>query len=79
MDLVAVDIGSSSKRLYSFLAVAWGIISDVDIGSEKYRSLGNSRFAVEAFAKIAGKYLLEQLFIRHPSHSRQWVYRTMAL
>ena len=53
MDLVAVDT-CTGKRLYSFLSVAWGIIADVDIESEKFRSLGNARFAVGAAIRIAG-------------------------
>ena len=53
MDLVAVD--TSKKRLYSFLSVAWGIIADVDIESERYRRLGNARFTVGAVVRIVSK------------------------
>ena len=52
MDLVAVDT-ASGKRLYSFLSIGWGLISDVDIESEKYRSMGNARFTLMAILKIA--------------------------
>ena len=54
MDLVAIDTGSG-KRLYSFLSVGWALISDVDIESEKYRSLGGARFTVGAFVRILGE------------------------
>lgn len=54
MDLVAVDL-SNGQRLYSFLSVGWGMIADVDIESEKYRSLGNFRFTLGAVIRIVGK------------------------
>ncbi|XP_013398402.1 sphingosine kinase 1 isoform X2 [Lingula anatina] len=52
LDLVAVD--TCEGRHYSFLSITWGIISDVDIESEKYRSLGNARFTVGALVRIVG-------------------------
>ena len=55
MDLVAIDT-STGQRLYSFLSVGWGLIADVDIESEKYRSMGNARFALMALVKIASLY-----------------------
>jgi len=57
MDLVAIDT-STGQRLYSFLSVGWGLISDVDIESEKYRSMGNARFTLMAIFKIASLYSL---------------------
>lgn len=57
MDLVAVD--TQQGRLYSFLSVAWGIVSDVDIESEKYRNLGNARFTVGALVRILGMLYFE--------------------
>ena len=56
MDLVAIDT-STGQRLYSFLSVGWGLISDVDIESEKYRSMGNARFTLMAIFKIASLYI----------------------
>jgi len=53
MDLVAVDT-STGKRLYSFLSLSWGITSDVDIESEKLRSLGGARFSIGAVIRIVG-------------------------
>jgi len=52
MDLVAVDT-CAGTRLYSFLSITWGIIADVDSESERFRSLGNARFHVGAFIRIA--------------------------
>lgn len=49
------------ERIYSFLSITWGIIADVDIESEKYRSLGNARFTVGAVSRILGKLLFNFL------------------
>ncbi|KAL5017876.1 hypothetical protein ScPMuIL_003598 [Solemya velum] len=52
MDLVVVE--TKGSRLYSFLSVTWGIISDIDYESEKYRNLlGGARFTVGAIKRIA--------------------------
>ena len=56
MDVVAIDT-AAGQRLYSFLSVGWGLISDVDIESERYRSMGNARFTLMAIVKIAGAFL----------------------
>lgn len=45
----------TGKRLYSFLSIGWGMMADVDIESEKYRHMGNARFAVMAVMKIASE------------------------
>ena len=55
MDLVAVD--TIKERVYSFLSVTWAIMADVDIESEKYRSLGGARFTVGGLARILSKIL----------------------
>lgn len=44
---------SSPKRLYSFLSVAWGFVSDVDIESERYRGLGSARFTLGTLVRLA--------------------------
>eukprot|EP00058_Branchiostoma_floridae_P010050 XP_002595538.1 hypothetical protein BRAFLDRAFT_259924 [Branchiostoma floridae] len=44
MDLVSVQ--TKSSHIFSFLHISWGFISDIDIGSEKYRYLGDARFFV---------------------------------
>ena len=63
MDLVALETGSG-KRLYSFLSVTWGLISDVDIESEKFRSVGNFRFTIGALVRIVGKYIYQVILMR---------------
>ncbi|TSL82555.1 Sphingosine kinase 2 [Bagarius yarrelli] len=67
MDLVSVTTSPSSssassnqngqplppKRLFSFLSVAWGFVSDVDIESERYRGLGSARFTLGTLVRLA--------------------------
>ncbi|XP_053546624.1 sphingosine kinase 2 [Bombina bombina] len=52
MDLVSVTT-CSGNRSFSFLSVAWGFISDVDIESEKYRHMGSARFTVGTMVRVA--------------------------
>ncbi|XP_066568884.1 sphingosine kinase 2 [Amia ocellicauda] len=40
-------------RLFSFLSVAWGFVSDVDIESERFRSLGSVRFTLGTLVRLA--------------------------
>nr|XP_016926201.1 sphingosine kinase 2 [Drosophila suzukii] len=44
MDVVRVQL--QNRSLYSFLSIGWGLISDVDIESERIRLLGYQRFTV---------------------------------
>nr|XP_040022073.1 sphingosine kinase 2 [Gasterosteus aculeatus aculeatus] len=44
---------ASPRRLFSFLSVAWGFVSDVDIESERYRGLGSARFTLGTLVRIA--------------------------
>ncbi|XP_061814027.2 sphingosine kinase 2 [Nerophis lumbriciformis] len=68
MDLVSVTTSPSSssssnnnnnsraaapRRVFSFLSVAWGFVSDVDIESERYRGLGSARFTLGTLVRIA--------------------------
>ncbi|XP_029440557.1 sphingosine kinase 2 [Rhinatrema bivittatum] len=52
MDLVSVTT-CSGARSFSFLSVAWGFISDVDIESEKYRHMGSARFTLGTAVRLA--------------------------
>ncbi|XP_053712257.1 sphingosine kinase 1-like [Synchiropus splendidus] len=52
MDLVSVQLGSGT-RLFSFLSLAWGIVADVDIESERYRHVGSARFTVGMLVRLA--------------------------
>ncbi|XP_017127095.1 sphingosine kinase 2 [Drosophila elegans] len=44
MDVVRVQL--QNRSLYSFLSIGWGLISDVDIESERIRLLGYQRFTI---------------------------------
>ncbi|XP_045064286.1 LOW QUALITY PROTEIN: sphingosine kinase 2 [Coregonus clupeaformis] len=41
------------RRMFSFLSVAWGFVSDVDIESERYRGLGSARFTLGTLVRLA--------------------------
>ncbi|XP_069038760.1 sphingosine kinase 2 isoform X2 [Lepisosteus oculatus] len=61
MDLVSVTTTPGAPkagsrpggRLFSFLSVAWGFVSDVDIESERYRGLGSARFTLGTLVRLA--------------------------
>ncbi|CAK6973506.1 sphingosine kinase 2 [Scomber scombrus] len=60
MDVISVTTSPPSnprnatpRRLFSFLSVAWGFVSDVDIESERYRGLGSARFTLGTLVRIA--------------------------
>ena len=59
MDLVAVD--TVDGRVFSFLSVTWGLLADIDIESERFRSLGGARFTVEAVARLISEYMTFQI------------------
>ncbi|XP_075418367.1 sphingosine kinase 1 isoform X1 [Tenrec ecaudatus] len=44
---------ASGLRLFSVLSLAWGFIADVDLESEKYRALGEVRFTLGTFLRLA--------------------------
>ncbi|XP_066260210.1 sphingosine kinase 1-like isoform X1 [Euwallacea similis] len=52
MDLVRVE--TVSHILFSFLSVGWGLLSDIDIESERLRMLGGTRFTVWSVARLIG-------------------------
>ncbi|EAR84842.1 diacylglycerol kinase (macronuclear) [Tetrahymena thermophila SB210] len=53
-----------SKRLYSFLSLSWTFVSDLDLGSESLRFLGETRFEVYGFWRLMflNKYAANILF-----------------
>ncbi|XP_077107931.1 sphingosine kinase 1 [Ranitomeya variabilis] len=51
LDIVSITT-ASQQRIFSFLSLAWGFISDVDIESEKYRFMGYARFSVGTFVRL---------------------------
>lgn len=54
LDLDICSVVTPTEKLYAFLSVTWGMVSDVDIESEKYRCLGETRFLVGTIARIIG-------------------------
>lgn len=38
--------------MYSFLSIGWGLISDIDIESERFRAIGGQRFTVWSVARL---------------------------
>ena len=46
MDLTELTMEYERHKIYSFLAVAWGIIADCDINSEAIRCIGSPRFTI---------------------------------
>ena len=51
LDLISVDTPNAQQTV-SFLSVAWGIIADIDIESERYRFLGAARITIGALVRI---------------------------
>lgn len=54
MDLDICSLITPTEKLYAFLSVTWGLVSDVDIESERYRFLGETRFLIGTIARIIG-------------------------
>lgn len=52
LDLVMTET-AKGKRILSFLSIGFGLLSDIDIESERLRIIGESRFAVWAVARCA--------------------------
>uniref|UniRef100_A0A8C5KA80 Sphingosine kinase 1 n=1 Tax=Jaculus jaculus TaxID=51337 RepID=A0A8C5KA80_JACJA len=52
MNLLSLHL-ASGLHIYSVLSLAWGFIADVDLESEKYRRLGEMRFTLGAFLRLA--------------------------
>ncbi|CAH1164836.1 unnamed protein product [Phyllotreta striolata] len=52
MDLVRIE--TTSQIIFSFLSVGWGLLSDIDIESEKLRILGGQRFTLWSIARLIG-------------------------
>ncbi|XP_051632049.1 LOW QUALITY PROTEIN: sphingosine kinase 2-like [Manacus candei] len=51
LDVLSVSLGSGA-RLWSVLAVAWGLVAEADVGSERLRRLGPARFLLAAAARL---------------------------
>jgi len=51
MDLVCIEMPTGN--MYSFLSAGWGLLADVDIESERLRWMGETRFSLWSFHRIA--------------------------
>ncbi|XP_023569820.1 sphingosine kinase 1 [Octodon degus] len=51
MNLLSLH-AASGIRLFSVLSLAWGMVADVDVESERYRCLGEKRFTVGTFFRL---------------------------
>nr|XP_020859282.1 sphingosine kinase 2 [Phascolarctos cinereus] len=56
LDLLSVTLASGT-RCFSFLSVAWGFVSDVDIQSERFRVLGPARFTLGTVLQLASLHV----------------------
>ncbi|XP_029785003.1 sphingosine kinase 1 [Suricata suricatta] len=52
MNLLSLQV-TSGLRLFSVLSLAWGFVADVDLESEKFRGLGELRFTLGTFLRLA--------------------------
>lgn len=46
MDLTEIEAEYQKEKIYSFLAVFWGVLADCDINSEVIRCVGPARFTI---------------------------------
>lgn len=54
LDLDICSVVTPTEKLFAFLSVTWGLVSDVDIESEKFRFLGETRFLLGAIIRVIG-------------------------
>lgn len=54
LDVVRVELKAQGNQteMYSFLSVGWGLIADIDIESEKLRSIGAPRFTLWSIHRL---------------------------
>lgn len=48
-DVMEIEFLNKPKKVYAFLNLSWGIISDIDLESEKIRCFGTMRFTCFGF------------------------------
>ena len=66
LDLLYLDTIACER--YAFLSVGWGIIADIDIESEKFRSFGETRFTVGGLQRLLGMASVRQTRRRADRH-----------
>ncbi|CAN8231139.1 unnamed protein product [Cochlearia groenlandica] len=50
--LDVATISQGATKFFSVLMIAWGLVADIDIESEKFRWMGNVRFDIYGFQRI---------------------------
>ncbi|KAL7672078.1 hypothetical protein ACOME3_006974 [Neoechinorhynchus agilis] len=61
--LLRVD-GAKNEHIFSFMSITWGLIADIDRGSEPLRFLSSSRFDIASIL-----YIISNFFTFHISSS----------
>ena len=62
-------LSSAGKTWHSFLSVSWGLVCDVDLESEVFRSLGNVRFLITFVQRIVALRRYQGRFSYLPAHT----------
>ncbi|XP_013099526.1 sphingosine kinase 2 [Stomoxys calcitrans] len=54
LDVVRVQVANKKQQseMYSFLSIGWGLIADIDIESERLRSIGAQRFTIWSIHRV---------------------------
>ncbi|XP_075158923.1 sphingosine kinase 1 [Haematobia irritans] len=54
LDVVRVEVANKQQQseMYSFLSIGWGLIADIDIESERLRSIGAQRFTLWSIHRV---------------------------
>ncbi|XP_030567119.1 sphingosine kinase 2 [Drosophila novamexicana] len=79
MDVVRVELNHRDKHfvMYSFLSIGWGLIADIDIESERLRSIGAQRFTLWAIRRLItlrcypGKLFYLPASTKHTEHAAE--------
>ncbi|ODM97758.1 Sphingosine kinase 1 [Orchesella cincta] len=48
-----MEVELDGRKIYSFLSVGWGLLADIDVESEVLRAIGESRFTIWSFLRLA--------------------------
>lgn len=78
LDILQVQ-QEGEKDTFSFLSVNWGMISDVDFESERYRFMGGARFTVGAVVRIANLRVYKGILEYVPAERRPFKNCTRAI
>jgi len=78
LDILQVQ-QDGEKDTFSFLSINWGMISDVDFESERYRFMGGARFTVGAVIRIANLRVYPGILEYVPAKTRPFKNCTRAI